>query len=50
MARLDNIIIEKKWHDEELIEIKIRIKSEFISIYQECYISESDLVKDAEYI
>lgn len=47
---MDNIIIEKKWNDEELIEIKISVKSEFISIYQECYISESDLVKDAEYI
>lgn len=47
---MDNIVIEKQWYDGELIEIKICAKSEFINVYQECYISESDLVKAAEHI
>lgn len=40
---MDNLSIEKVWHDEELIEIKVSAHSEFIDVYQNCYISESDL-------
>jgi len=47
---MDNIIIEKEWHDEDLIEIKIVINSKFVNVYQECYISESDWQKNMEHI
>lgn len=47
---MDNIIIEKEWNDEELIELKVRSNAEYIDVYQECYISESDLEKNADTI
>lgn len=38
---MDNIIIEKKWSDEGIIEIKINAETEYINVWQECYVSES---------
>lgn len=47
---MDNIIIEKRWHDDELLEIKITASTEQIRVNQECYISECALIKNAECI
>ena len=47
---MDNILIEKIWHDKELMEIRIIAKTEFVNIYQECYIAESDFEKNIESI
>lgn len=40
---MDNIKIEKNWEDSNLLEIKVSAKSEYISIYQLCYIQNEDL-------
>ena len=40
----DNIIIEKKWQEENLIELKIIANSEYVSAYQSCYIQEDNLI------
>lgn len=37
---MDNIIFEKVWQDESLIELKISASSEFVSAYQSCYIHD----------
>lgn len=40
---MDNIIFEKIWQDNEIIELKISAKSEFVSAYQCCYIQDKKL-------
>lgn len=40
---MDNIVIKKNWEDDELLELEIRAKSEFVNAYQFCYIQKGDL-------
>lgn len=47
---MDNIIFKKIWQDENLIELKISAKSEFVSAYQSCYIQDKKLEEIAEEI
>jgi hypothetical protein len=44
---MDNIIFEKVWQDESLIELKISASSEFVSAYQSCYIQDKKLEETA---
>lgn len=48
--RMDNIIFEKIWQDDNLIELKISANSEFASAYQNCYIQDKKLEDIAEAI
>lgn len=41
--RMDNLIFEKIWQDENLIELKIKGISEYTQIYQNCYIEDEKL-------
>ncbi len=45
---MDNIIFEKIWQDNELIELKICAKSEFVSAHQSCYVQDKVLKEIAE--
>lgn len=47
---MDNIIFEKIWQDDNLIELKISANSEFVSVYQSCYIQDKKLEEIAEKI
>lgn len=47
---MDNLVFEKKWQDETLIELKISAKSEFVSAFQSCYIQDSSLEEIADKI
>lgn len=47
---MDNIIFEKIWQDENLIELKISANSEFVSAYQRCYIQDNILAEIVEKI
>lgn len=40
---MDNIILEKIWQEEDLIELKITVNSEYASAYQNCYIQDKNL-------
>lgn len=42
---MNNIVFEKVWQDDDLIELKILAESEFVTAYQKCYIQQSDLEK-----
>ncbi len=42
---MDNIIFDKKWQDEHLIELKITADSELVSAYQSCYVQDTALVE-----
>lgn len=48
--KMDNIIFEKIWQDDSLIELKISANSEFVSAYQSCYIQDKKLEEIAETI
>lgn len=47
---MDNIIFEKVWQDENLIELKISANSEFVSAHQNCYIEDKKLEELSEKI
>ena len=47
---MDNIIIEKKWDDGELIEIMLFSNNDFINVHQDCYTSKDDFRDNAECI
>ncbi len=47
---MDNIIFEKIWQDDTLIELKISANSEFVSAYQSCYIQDKKIEEAAETI
>ncbi len=47
---MDNIIFEKTWQDNSLIELKISASSEFASAYQSCYIQDNKLEEIADKI
>lgn len=40
---MDNIKIEKNWEDTNLLEIKVSAQSKYLSVYQLCYIQDTDL-------
>lgn len=40
---MDNIIFEKIWQDNSLIELRISANSKFVSAYQNCYIEDKEL-------
>jgi hypothetical protein len=40
---MDNLIFEKIWKDENLIELKIKGISEYIQVYQNCYVEDEKL-------
>ena len=40
---MDNIKIEKNWEDSNLLELKVSITSKYLSIYQLCFIQDTDL-------
>lgn len=46
----DNLIFEKIYQDDTLIELKISATSEYVSAYQNCYIQDTDLKDIAEKI
>ncbi len=37
---MDNIVLEKVWQDDQLVEIKVTLNSEFVTAYQYCYTDE----------
>ena len=47
---MNNIIFEKIWEDNDLIELKITAISKFVTAFQNCYIKCSDLLKLSEEI
>lgn len=47
---MDNIIFEKVWQDDNLIELKISANSEFVSAHQNCYIEDKKLKELSEKI
>ena len=47
---MDNIIFEKIWQDDNLIELKISASSEFATAYQSCYIQDERLDEIADRI
>lgn len=40
---MDNLIIEKIWHDYMMFEVRITAQNEFIKVYQDCYFDENRL-------
>ncbi len=46
----DNLIFEKIYQDDTLIELKISAVSEYVSAYQNCYIQDIELEKISEKI
>ena len=40
---MDNLIFEQVWKDDNLIELKIAGVSEYVQIYQNCYIDDEKL-------
>lgn len=47
---MNNIIFEKIWQDGNLIELKISANSEFVSVWQSCYVQDTMLQQAAEKI
>lgn len=47
---MDNIIFEKIWQDDNLIELRIAANCEFVSAYQNCYIEVKRLKEISEKI
>ena len=47
---MDNIIFKKIWQDGNLIELKVSVTSEFVSIYQRCYVQDKALYEISEKI
>lgn len=40
---LDNLVIERIWQDDQLIELLVTAYSDYVSIKQTCYIGKSEL-------
>ena len=47
---MDNICIKKIWEDGELIELYVKIQSQFVMINQTCYISLDDVINNSKII
>ena len=41
---MDNIIINKRWQSDELIELHVVAKSQYVTVNQNCYISMEDII------
>lgn len=42
---MNNIVIEKVWEDENVIELKITAVSEYVTAYQTCYTNTAELAR-----
>lgn len=51
---MDNIVLKKIWQDENLFELKISANSEFVTVYQSCYVQDKMLqeisIKICDYV
>ena len=47
---MDNIIINKIWQEDDLVELYVIAKSKYVTINQSCYISMEDLVINSKLI
>lgn len=43
---MSNIKILKKWVDQNILELEVEARSEYVSVKQRCYIQDIDLVKN----
>ena len=37
---MDNIIFERLWKDSNIIELKVMASSEYINVFQSCYVED----------
>ena len=37
---MDNIIFERIWKDSNIIELKVMASSEYINVFQNCYVED----------
>ena len=44
---MDNIIITKTLHDDNLIQLNIKVFSQYVNIWQDCFIEDKDLIENA---
>lgn len=47
---MDNIIFETEWRDSNIIELKVMANSEYINVFQNCYVEDVILEKAADKI
>ena len=47
---MDNVVLKKKWEDEECIELSIISQSQYVIVNQNCYISKEALAGNSEMI
>ena len=47
---MDNIVINKIWQENDLLELKIMCQSQFVTAYQTCYIQTQILNKTSDQI
>lgn len=47
---MDNFSLEIVWRDEDLLELKIDVVTEFVTMYQYCYISSVELLENVKNI
>lgn len=45
---MDNIIINKCWQEDELIELHVVAKSKYVTVNQNCYISVENIIINSE--
>jgi len=45
---MDNIIINKRWQDDELIELHVVAKSQYVTVNQNCYVSMENMLFNLE--
>lgn len=45
---MDNIILSKKYQEDNLIQLYIQANSKYVSVRQDCYIEDKDLLKNAD--
>ena len=47
---MDNIIFERIWKDSNIIELKVMASSEYINVFQNCYVEDVLLENAADKI
>ena len=47
---MDNIIFERLWKDSNIIELKVMASSEYINVFQSCYVEDVLLENAADKI
>lgn len=47
---MDNIIVSKTYHQDNLIQLKFEAKSKYISVWQDCFIEDVNLKNNIEEI